>query len=60
MHRKVCQLGQLVLIDTVEATCRADGQHDSKVEQVVLFQFVDRVGIQAQTFLVIETVALGH
>ena len=38
---EVCQLHQLVLVDHVEASSRADSQHHAQVEQVILLQFID-------------------
>ena len=40
---------QLLLVDHVEAARRTDCQHDAQVKQIVLFQFDDRIVVDACT-----------
>ena len=44
---EIGKFGQLLLVDHVEAARRTDCQHDAQVEQIVLFQFDDRIVVDA-------------
>ena len=47
MLGEIGKFGQLLLVDHVETARRADCQHDAQVKQVVLFQFDDRIVVDA-------------
>ena len=49
MLGEIGKFGQLLLVDHVETARRADCQHDAQVKQVVLFQFDDRIVVDACT-----------
>ena len=44
---EIGKFGQLLLVDHVEAAGSTDCQHDAQVEQIVLFQFDDRIVVDA-------------